>query len=76
MALGQSGWELCSGPVPHVSASYVSMGMKRDANSHAITVILDRLPLNFRMVPANLLLVSPPIKDLILYWHITPRLAA
>lgn len=76
MALGQCGWELSSGPVPHVSASYVSMGMKKDANSHAITVILDRLPLNFRMVPANLLLVSPPIKDLILYWYITPRLAA
>lgn len=43
MALGQCVWELSSGPVPHVSASYVSMGMKRDTNSRAITVILDRL---------------------------------
>lgn len=60
MALGQCGWELSSGPVPRVSASYVSMGMKRDANSHVISVILDRLSLNFRLVPANLLLVSPP----------------
>lgn len=55
MALGQCCWELSSGPVPHVSASYVSMGMKRDANSHVITVILDRLSLDFKMVPANLL---------------------
>lgn len=46
MAHGQRGWELSSGPAPHVSASYVRTRMKGDADSHTIAVTLGRLSLH------------------------------
>lgn len=46
MAHGQRGWELSSGPAPHVSASYVRTRMKGDANSHTIAVTSGRLSLH------------------------------
>lgn len=46
MAHGQRGWELSSGPVPHVSASYVRTRMEGDADSHTIAVTSGRLSLH------------------------------